>query len=161
MRELEEEALAHSTEHGFRIFPSMGAIHRGWPLSEAQGEDALAQMLEGLSTTRAIGIELRRPAFLALVAEVCGQIERPREGLSAVAEALAGGAHTGQRYWDEHRVPGAARQELHALIGLSAVRLEGERPRSRAGAEAAAPPARQETGDPTRRRIPPNFESSP
>ena len=107
VQELEDEALAYSTEHGFRLFPLMGAIHRGWLLSEqARGEEALAQMREGLAALRAIGIELRRPAFLALVAEVCEKIHQPGEGLSAVAEALAAGGAHGQRYWDA---------ELHRL----------------------------------------------
>jgi tetratricopeptide (TPR) repeat protein len=30
---LEDEALAHSTEHGFQLFPMMGAIHRGFSLA--------------------------------------------------------------------------------------------------------------------------------
>ena len=74
-----------------------------------RGEEALAQMREGLAALRAIGIELRRPAFLALVAEVCERIKQPGEGLAAVAEALAAAEHTGQRYWDA---------ELHRLKGM-------------------------------------------
>ena len=94
VREMEEETIAYSTEHGFRLFPMMGAIHRGWLLSEqARGEEALAQMRDGLAALRAIGIELRRPALLALLAEVYEKIHRPGEGLSAVEEALAAGAH--------------------------------------------------------------------
>jgi len=109
VQELEDEGLVLSTEHGFRLFPMMGAIYRGWVLSEqARGEEGLAQMREGLAGLRAIGIEFRRPAFLALLAEVCGKIRQPGEGLSAVTEALAAGAHTGQRHWDA---------ELHRLKG--------------------------------------------
>jgi predicted ATPase len=117
VQELEDEALAYSTEHGFRLFPLMGAIHRGWLLSEqARGVEALAQMREGLAALRAIGIEFRRPAFLALVAEVCEKIRQPGEGLSAVAEALAAGGHTGQRYWDAelHRLQGTLTRQSDA-----------------------------------------------
>ena len=110
VQELEDEALAYSTEHEFRLFPMMGAIHRGWLLSEpARAEEALAGMREGLAALRAIGIEFRRPAFLALVAEVCEKAHQPGEGLAAVAEALAAAEHTGQRYWDA---------ELHRLKGM-------------------------------------------
>jgi predicted ATPase len=109
VRELEDEALAHATEHEFRLFPMMGAIHRGWLLSkQARGEEGLAQMREGLASLRAIGIEFRRPGFLALVAEVC-EVNQPGEGLAAVAEGLAAAEHTGQRYWDA---------ELHRLQGM-------------------------------------------
>jgi predicted ATPase len=118
VRELEDEGLAYSTEHGFRLFPVMGAIHRGWLLSEqGRGEEALAQMREGLAALRAIGIEFRRPAFLALVAEVCEKINQPGEGLSAVAEALAAAEHTGQRYWDA---------ELHRLKGMLTRKSDAE-----------------------------------
>ncbi len=116
VQELEDEAFAYSTEHGFRLFPMMGATHRGWLLAEqARGEEGLAQMREGLAASRAIGIELRRPAFLALVAEVCEKTEQPEAGLSAVAEALAAGEHTGQRYWDA---------ELHRLKGTLSIQAE-------------------------------------
>jgi predicted ATPase len=74
-------------------------------------------MREGLAALGAIGIELRRPAFLALVAEVCEKINQPGEGLSAVAEALAAGGHTGQRYWDA---------ELHRLKGMLTVPSDAE-----------------------------------
>ena len=101
--------MPYATEHEFRLFPVMGAIHRGWLLSkQARGEEGLAQMREGLASLRAIGIEFRRPGFLALVAEVC-EVNQPGEGLAAVAEGLAAAEHTGQRYWDA---------ELHRLQGM-------------------------------------------
>ena len=127
VQELEDESLAHATEHGFRLFPLMGAIHRGWVLSEqARGENALAQMREGLAALRAIGIEFRRPGFLALVAEVCEKVNQPGEGLSAVAEALAAAEHTGQRYWDAelHRLKGMlTRQSDAEACFLEAIRI--------------------------------------
>jgi predicted ATPase len=127
VQELEDEALAYSTEHGFRLFPMIGAIHRGWLLSEqARGEEGLALMREGLAALRAIGIELRRPTFLALVAEVCAKVNQPGEGLSAVAEALAAGGDTGQRYWDAelHRLQGTlTRQSDAESCFLEAIRV--------------------------------------
>jgi DNA-binding winged helix-turn-helix (wHTH) protein/predicted ATPase len=127
VQELEDESLAYATEHGFRLFPLMGAIHHGWVLSEqARGENALAQMREGLAALRAIGIEFRRPGFLALVAEVCEKVNQPGEGLSAVAEALAAAEHTGQRYWDAelHRLKGMlTRQSDAEACFLEAIRI--------------------------------------
>lgn len=101
MQALEDEALAHSTEHGFRLFPLMGAVHRGcWLASHGRGEEGLAQMRQALAATREIGIELRRPASLAHVAEVCEQIGRPDDARAALADALADAERTGQHYWD-------------------------------------------------------------
>jgi predicted ATPase len=116
---LETEALAYSSEHGFRLFAMMGGIHRGWALCAAgRSADALAQIREGLSATRAIGIELRRPAFLAMLADVCQKSDHPEEGLKAVAEALTIAEQTGQHYWDAeiHRLRGAL--TLQADAGL-------------------------------------------
>jgi predicted ATPase/DNA-binding winged helix-turn-helix (wHTH) protein len=110
VRELEGEALAHATEHGYRLFSTIGAIHRGWAMAEqARSEEGLALMREGLAALSAAGIELRRPVLLAVLAEVYGKIRRPGDGLSAVTEALAASSRTGQRHWDAelHRLKGA------------------------------------------------------
>jgi predicted ATPase/DNA-binding winged helix-turn-helix (wHTH) protein len=112
--ELEDEALAYSTELGFRIFPVMGLFHRGWALAEqGQGAEGLTRMREGLATVRAIGIELRRPMFLGLIAEVCGVVDQINEGLAALAEARVLAERTGQHYWDA---------ELHRLEGRLSLR---------------------------------------
>ena len=98
---LEDEALAHSTEHGFRLFPVMGEIHRGGSLSgPARGREGLARIRQALAALGAMGIEIRRPTFLALLAEVCAESEQTDEGLAAVAEGQALAERTGQRYWD-------------------------------------------------------------
>jgi predicted ATPase len=125
---LEDEALAHSTEHGFRLFPPIGAIHRGSCFPEpARGQEVLAQMRQGLATLRAMGIEFRRPAFLALLADACQRLERPGDGLTAVAEALAVAQHTGQHYWDA---------ELFRLRGTLTLRSAGGGARAATEAES-------------------------
>jgi predicted ATPase/DNA-binding winged helix-turn-helix (wHTH) protein len=112
--ELEDEALAHSSELGFRIFPVMALLHRGWALAQrGRGTEGLTRMREGLATLRAIGIELRRPMFLGLIAEVCGAVDQVDEGLAALAEARAQSERTAQRYWDA---------ELHRLEGRLSLR---------------------------------------
>src|SRR5262249_21862767 len=78
VQELEDTALAHGTAHGFGLFLMAGSIHRGWLLADqGRGEEGLAQMRQGLAAWRAVGVELRTPSFLALVAEVCEMIRRP------------------------------------------------------------------------------------
>ena len=114
---LEGEARACSEEHGFRIFPMMAAIHVGRLLA-AQGrpDDGQARIREGIEAMRAIGIELRRPAFVALLAEAFAAGGRAAEGLDAVAEGLAASERTGQRYWDA---------ELYRLRGVLGQRVAG------------------------------------
>src|SRR5207247_6599781 len=67
---------------------------------------------------------------LALLAEVCGRIRQPGEGLSAVTEALAVGAHTGQRHWDAelHRLKGTLmlQAELASAVPSPAVARDAE-----------------------------------
>ena len=121
VQEMEDQASAYSTEHGFRLFPMMGAIHRGWVMSrQGRGEEGVALAREGLAALRAIGMELRRPGFLALLAQVCEEIDRPEEGLSAAVDALAAGERTGQRYWDA---------ELHRLKGTLMLQAETDQER--------------------------------
>jgi hypothetical protein len=98
------------TEHGLRPFLMLGEIHRGWVLSEqGRGQEGLAAIRQGLAASRDIGLELRRPDFLARLAEASAKVEPLDEGLAAVDEALAVGHRTGQHYWDAelHRLKGA------------------------------------------------------
>jgi predicted ATPase len=109
-RALEAQAGALSTEHGFNLFLIAGGIHEGRVLCEqGRGDEGIARIRERLAAWRAIGAELRRPAFAALLADACGRAGRPADGLDAVSEGLAVGARTGQRYWDAelHRLRGA------------------------------------------------------
>jgi predicted ATPase/DNA-binding winged helix-turn-helix (wHTH) protein len=101
VRELEDEALAHDTEHGFALLLTVGLIQRGWVLAEeGQAEAGLAQMQEGLARHRQIGAAVLVPAALALVAETQQKLGRPAAGLSAVAEGLATAQQSGQHYWE-------------------------------------------------------------
>jgi predicted ATPase len=109
VRELEDEALAHDTEHGFGLLLTVGLIQRGWALAErGQAEAGLAQMQEGLARHRQIGAAVLVPAALALVAETQQKLGRPTAGLSAVAEGLTTAQQSGQHYWEA---------ELRRLMG--------------------------------------------
>ena len=109
VRELEDEALAHDTEHGFGLLLTVGLIQRGWVLAEGgQTEAGLAQMQEGLARHRQIGAAVLVPAVLALVAETQQKLGRPAAGLSAVTEGLTTAQQSGQHYWEA---------ELRRLMG--------------------------------------------
>jgi predicted ATPase len=60
----------------------------------------MVQMRQGLAALRATGAELRRPLFLALLAEAYGGIGQSEEGLHVLAEALAAGEQTGGRFYE-------------------------------------------------------------
>jgi predicted ATPase len=57
-------------------------------------------MRQGLAAYRAIGGEMMRSQFLALLAEVHGKMGQADEGLMALAEALAAVDKTGERRWE-------------------------------------------------------------
>ena len=113
VRDVEDEALALDTEHGFGLFLTAGAIQRGWLLAEdGREEEGLAQMRDGLARHRSIGAAVLVPAFLAMVAEVLEKLGRLDEGLSVVSEAFVAGQQSGQHYWEAelHRLRGALTQ---------------------------------------------------
>ena len=110
VRDLEEEALALDTEHGFGLFLTAGVIQRGWLAAEdGRAEEGLAQMRYGLARHQEIGALVLVPAYLALVAEVYEKLGLAAEGLSAVSEAIIAGQQSGQHYWEAepHRLRGA------------------------------------------------------
>jgi predicted ATPase len=89
-QEMAEATIALSTEHGFPHWLAQGVIYRGWALAEqGQREEGIAQMREGLAAWRAVGAEMGRPYYLALLAEVHGEEGQAEAGLALLAEALA------------------------------------------------------------------------
>jgi predicted ATPase len=68
----------------------MGTILRGWALAvQGQGEAGIAQLRQGLVAYRVTGAELRRPYYLALLAEAYGKGGEAEEGLKVLTKALA------------------------------------------------------------------------
>jgi predicted ATPase len=84
-----EALIILSDEQGFPLWMMQGPIWRGWALAE-QGKKAegIAQIHQGLAAYRAIGGEVLRPYFLALLAEAHGSLGQAEEGLGVLAEAL-------------------------------------------------------------------------
>ncbi len=96
-----EAVMTVSTEQGFPLLLARGTIVRGWALAEqGQREEGVAQTRQGLAAYRATGAELRRPHYLALLAEAYGKVGRAEEGLSVLAEALAQMHRTGERAYE-------------------------------------------------------------
>jgi DNA-binding winged helix-turn-helix (wHTH) protein/predicted ATPase len=84
-----ETLLRLATTHGFPLYVAYGTCYRGWALA-VQGQDAagMVQMRQGLDALLATGLELSRPLWLVLLAEVAGYVGQVEEGLSLVGEAL-------------------------------------------------------------------------
>jgi predicted ATPase len=99
-QEAAERAIALSAEHGFTFWLAVATILRGWAMAQ-QGlnKEGIAQMEEGLVAFRATGSEIGRPRWLSLLAEACIESGRLNDGLSVLAEALAGVKETeGHQY---------------------------------------------------------------
>jgi predicted ATPase/class 3 adenylate cyclase len=90
VQEQAEAAMALSTEQGFASRLALGILLRGWALAEqGQGEAGIAQMRQGLAARHAIGEDVDRAYYLALLAEGYGKAGRTMEGLHVLTEALA------------------------------------------------------------------------
>ncbi len=108
-QEAAEEAIAISTEHGFPFWFAMGTCLYGWALAkQGQAEEGLGHLRQGITAWRATGAELAQPHWLALLAEVCGQVDQAEEGLQALSEALD---------FVERYEEGYYEAELHRLKG--------------------------------------------
>ena len=84
-----ETLIALSVEQGFALYCAHGTILRGGALAvQGQGEAGRAQMLQGLEALQATGAVLRRPYYLAVLAEVYGRQQQAREGLTLLTAAL-------------------------------------------------------------------------
>jgi predicted ATPase len=96
-----EAAITLSIEQGFPYWLAEGTIRRGWALAEqGQGEEGITQIRQGLASYQAIGAEVGRSYYLALLAEAYGKVGPLEEGLSVLAEALVIVDKTGERYYE-------------------------------------------------------------
>jgi predicted ATPase/class 3 adenylate cyclase len=104
-----EVAISVCTEQRFEYYLAWAMIIRGWSgTADAPLADRIAAMREGLARFLKTGAELRRPHYLACLAEMCGQAGEPEQGLAAVAEALEVADRNGETWCSS---------ELHRLRG--------------------------------------------
>jgi predicted ATPase len=101
VQEAAEAFMALATEQGDAHRLARGTILRGWALfAQGQGTEGMVQMRQGLTALQATGGDVRRPLFLALLAEAYGGIGQTEEGLNVLAEALAAAEKTGGRFYE-------------------------------------------------------------
>jgi predicted ATPase len=108
-QEIAETLIALSAEHGFPQFLAWATTLRGSAMTElGRTEEGIAQLQEGLASSRAAWAELWRPYFLCFLAEACKETGRLDEGLGALTKALA--------VADEHEI-GFSKAEIYRLKG--------------------------------------------
>lgn len=96
-----EHVIALSREYGFPYWLAFASFLRGKALANlGQLDDGVAIMLQGLVAWRDTGSELFRPHLLALLAETCGHLEHPEEGLNAIEEGLGIINRNGERHYE-------------------------------------------------------------
>jgi adenylate cyclase len=85
-----EAALALASQQALPYWAAVAMVLGGWALvKEGQAEQGLARLRSGLDAYCATGAKVRRPEWLALLAEAYLDIGRIEEGSSALREALA------------------------------------------------------------------------
>src|SRR5262249_25471396 len=108
-QEQAEAAIALSTERGVPFRLAQGVVLRGWGVVlQGQADGGMAQLRQGRAAWRATGAEIAWTFLLIKLAEAYGKAGQAREGLTALAEALALVNKTGERYFEA---------ELHRLKG--------------------------------------------
>jgi tetratricopeptide (TPR) repeat protein len=124
-----ETAIALCDAHGFPASRILGTIRQGWSLVEqGAGEEAIAQIRDGLNTWEDIGARLGRPYFLALLADAYRKLGQIELGLEAVAEALNDVKNCGERWIeaDLYRLKGELTLQSQTANQRSKVEEEAE-----------------------------------
>jgi predicted ATPase len=122
-----EAAVTRATEQGFALWIAHGTIVREWALAlRGQGEEGMAQVLQGIAAWRATGAVQLVPYFSTLLADVCGHRGHTAEGLQALAEAYTVIEQHEERWWEAEvcrlrgalllRQPGTPQAEAEAWL---------------------------------------------
>jgi class 3 adenylate cyclase/tetratricopeptide (TPR) repeat protein len=111
------EDLDLATEQVLPFFGAHAMVLGGWAaVNRGQGEAGLEKIREGIDAFRATGSAVELSHWLGLLAEACGDTERPEEGLRVVGEALQHVNETGIVYYEPElrRVEGELRLRCEA-----------------------------------------------
>ena len=96
-----DAVMALASEQGLAQQLAEGTFRRGPRLlTQGQAEAGRALVHQGLAAYRATGAEVRRPYYLALLAETYGHVGQTQDGLAALADAMSATDETGDRWWE-------------------------------------------------------------
>jgi class 3 adenylate cyclase len=134
--DLTEALMRVSTEHGYALYSTAGAVLQGLLLSEqSSAEEWVGRIRMGIADWEAIGGGMWLTTWLARLAQAYGRMGRVEEGLQVSSEGLARADATGERCWEA---------ELHRLKG-ELLRMKGtEGPRAEACFRRALDVAREQ-----------------
>jgi predicted ATPase len=91
------DVVTLAAEAGFPFWVAVGTILNGWARAEqGRAAEGLQLIRQGLDAYQAIGAELGRPHFLALLAEAYGKIGAAEAGLAILAQALEASRSSGE-----------------------------------------------------------------
>jgi predicted ATPase len=109
-QERAEAAISLATDQGLPHWRTISAMLHGWVLTHrGQAREGLEQMHQSMQAFRAIGSEVLRSYYLALLAEAHGAMGQPEAGLTVLTEALTHTDTTGERWYESecYRLKGA------------------------------------------------------
>jgi predicted ATPase/DNA-binding winged helix-turn-helix (wHTH) protein len=131
--------IALCTEYGFAQLLAVGTIVHGWALAvQGQAEDGVRQMREGMAAVRSTGTEIGHSRYLAVLAEVYGELGQTDDGLSLLHEAMKEVERTGERFYEA---------ELYRLKGALTLRSKVQGPKSKVQSPKSPIPGTQAEAD--------------
>jgi tetratricopeptide (TPR) repeat protein len=96
-----EEVVSLANKHGFPLWGAWGAVLRGWAVvRKGRGEEGIQEIVQGLEAWCATGAQIARPWMLTPLSDSYRGLGQTGEGLSVVAEALAGVEKTGEHQYE-------------------------------------------------------------
>jgi predicted ATPase len=105
VRSYAQAAITMCETHGFESFRAQAAVLLGWATAVGgQSEPGITQIREGLAAWQSTGTGMRRPYFLALLADALLRADRIEEGLKIIAEAEALIERSGETRWQAETV---------------------------------------------------------
>jgi class 3 adenylate cyclase/predicted ATPase len=94
-------AVALCRERGFAYYLAWAMALEGWATAkEGQHAEGVAGIRAGVVAMEATGARLRRPYYLALLADALGTAGQPEEAAAVVSEALSAVETAGERWWE-------------------------------------------------------------
>jgi predicted ATPase len=105
--------------HGFESFRAQAMVLLGWATAaDGQNEIGIAKIMEGLAVLQLTGTGMRRPYFLALLAQALAGANRIDEGLEVIAEAEVMIVSSGETRWqaETQRLKGTLMERAGASV---------------------------------------------
>ena len=114
-----QAAITMCEQHGFESFRAQSTVLLGWATAVGGESDlGIAHIREGLTAWQSTGTGMRRPYFLALLADALLRADRIDEGLEIIIEAEALIEHSGETRWQAEtvRLKGALMEHGDAAV---------------------------------------------